>query len=226
MPGWTPRARPARVRIEGRTCAVEPLDAARHATDLYAANSADPGGMWTYLFYGPFTSEDEYTGWVARSAQNDDPLFFAIIDKANQKAVGVASLMRIDPANGVIEVGHLAFSPALQRTPAATEAIYLLINAAFELGYRRCEWKCDALNAPSRSAAVRYGFVYEGTFRQAVIYKGRSRDTAWFSIIDSEWPALQDVFVQWLHPSNFDERGRQRTSLSELTMRTRGLSQA
>ena len=151
----------------------------------------------------------------------DDPLFFAIVDAPSQTALGVASLMRIDPANGAIEVGHLAYSPRLQRTPAATEAMFLLMQYAFELGYRRYEWKCDTLNAPSRAAAQRLGFSFEGVFRQAVIYKERSRDTAWHSIIDAEWPALRAAFTQWLAPSNFDAAGRQLTRLSDLTAQIR-----
>ncbi len=221
LPDWAARPRPTRVTLKGRYCTVEPLDATRHAAALFAANNADSGSMWTYLSYGPFVDLASYTAWVARVSQGDDPLFFAIVDAPSQTALGVASLMRIDPANGAIEVGHLAYSPRLQRTPAATEAMFLLMQYAFELGYRRYEWKCDTLNAPSRAAAQRLGFSFEGVFRQAVIYKERSRDTAWHSIIDAEWPALRAAFTQWLAPSNFDAAGRQLTRLSDLTAQIR-----
>jgi RimJ/RimL family protein N-acetyltransferase len=147
----------------------------------------------------------------------DDPLFHAVIDSATQKAVGVASYLRIDPASGSIEVGHIAYAPGLQRTPAATEAMVLMMQRAFELGYRRYEWKCDALNAPSRAAAQRLGLSFEGVFRQASLYKGRNRDTAWYAAIDQDWPALQAAFLRWLDPTNFDANGRQRTRLSDLT---------
>lgn len=173
--------------------------------------------MWTYLPYGPFDTCEAYQTWATTASQSVDPLFYAIIAGNSQQAVGVASYLRIDPAVGSIEVGHLAYSPQLQRTPAATEAMFLLMRQAFELGYRRYEWKCDALNAPSRAAAERLGFAFEGIFRQATIYKQRSRDTAWYSIIDSEWPALRSLFETWLAPGNFDAEGNQRQSLSELT---------
>lgn len=204
--------------MPGRFCRLEPLDPARHATDLFEAFSLDrSGAMWTYLPYGPFEGFEAYVGWMKSACLGDDPLFFAIIDSSSGRAVGVASFMRIDPAMGVIEVGHLGFSPRLQRTPAATEAMYLMMRRAFELGYRRYEWKCDSLNAPSRAAALRLGFAYEGLFRQAVVVKGRNRDTAWYSVIDAEWPALRDAFERWLAPANFDAQGAQRQRLSELT---------
>jgi RimJ/RimL family protein N-acetyltransferase len=215
LPNWTARPLPPRSPLEGRFCRVEPLDPKRHSADLFAANDEDPGGRnWTYLPYGPFASLDLYRGWVETICARADPQFHAIIDRASGRAVGVASLMRIDPAAGVIEVGGINYSPRLQRRPAATEAMYLLMRRVFdELGYRRYEWKCDSLNAPSRAAALRLGFRYEGLFRQATVYKGRSRDTAWFSIIDSEWPALRAAFESWLDPANFDADGRQRASL-------------
>jgi RimJ/RimL family protein N-acetyltransferase len=218
LPGWAPPPRPPREPIAGRYCRIEPLDPARHAADLHAANSADPQGrMWTYLAYGPFVSRGDYTAWAERVAAGDDPLFYAVIDAASGRAVGVASYLRIDPAAGSIEVGHIALAPALQRTPAATEAMYLLMRRAFELGYRRYEWKCDALNAPSRAAAQRLGLSFEGVFRQATVYKGRNRDTAWYAAVDGEWPALRAAFERWLDPANFDEGGRQILRLSELT---------
>jgi RimJ/RimL family protein N-acetyltransferase len=200
--------------MHGRYCRVEPLSAVRHAAELHAANSLDRDGrMWTYLFSGPFATLEEYTAWLEARENSTDPLFFAIVDGASGKATGIASYLRIDTTHGVIEVGHLAFSPLLQRTRAATEAMYLMMKQAFDLGYRRYEWKCDALNATSRRAAARLGFTFEGIFRQAVVYKGRSRDTAWFSVIDSEWPARGASFVAWLDPANFDEDGRQRRPL-------------
>lgn len=216
LSGWMPRQQPPRTSMQGRFARVEPLDAVRHAADLFAANGADVDArMWTYLGYGPFASLADYRAWIEVSAKSSDPLFHAIVDLSSGKAAGVASYLRIDAAVGVIEVGHIALSPALQRTPAATEAMWLMMRRVFEeLGYRRYEWKCDALNAPSRRAAERLGFTYEGTFRQATIYKGRNRDTAWFSIIDKEWPAIDAAFRTWLTPENFDETGRQRQSLA------------
>lgn len=215
---WTPPIVPPRTPLVGRFCRVEPLVVERHAADLYTANTLDPQGqMWTYMGYGPFSDMAAYSAWMMRVCQHNDPLFYAIIDVTTDKAVGVASYLRIDPANGVIEVGHIAYSPHLQRTPAATEAMYLMMQQVFALGYRRYEWKCDSLNAPSRAAAQRLGFSFEGIFRQAVIYKGRNRDTAWYSIIDQEWPALQAAYTQWLAPTNFAETGQQRVRLTDLT---------
>ena len=215
LPDWTTRQRPPRKAIDGRFCRVEALDPARHAAELFDANSEDREGWnWTYLPYGPFPSFDLYRDYLVAASQRDDPLVHAIVDSGSGRAVGVASLMRIDPAAGVIEVGGINYSPRLQRRPAATEAMYLLMRRVFdELGYRRYEWKCDWLNAPSRAAALRLGFRYEGLFRQATVYKGRSRDTAWFSIIDSEWPSVRAAFGGWLDPSNFDVEGRQRRTL-------------
>jgi RimJ/RimL family protein N-acetyltransferase len=212
--GWTTRPRPPRTPTTGRFCHIEPIDVSRHGKDLYAANT-DPL-CWTYLSYGPFDTFEAYRHWLADMTALDDPLFYTIVDNASHKAVGVAAYMRIDPPNGVIEVGHLNFSPKLQRTAAATEAMYLMMRRAFdELGYRRYEWKCDSLNAPSRRAAERLGFNYEGLFRQATIYKNRSRDTAWYSIVDTEWPARKKAFERWLAAENFDAAGRQRRPLVE-----------
>lgn len=216
--GWTPPLRPAREPIVGRSCRVEPLDPGRHARDLFEANGADATGrMWTYLAYGPFESFDTYRQWAQRVSEADDPLFFAIVAAETGKAQGVASLMRIDPPSGSIEVGHIAYSPWLQRTRAGTEAMHLLMRRAFTLGYRRYEWKCDALNASSRATAQRLGFSYEGVFRQATVYKGRNRDTAWYAMIDREWPAIDAAFTRWLAPENFGDNGRQRTRLTDLT---------
>jgi RimJ/RimL family protein N-acetyltransferase len=218
LPDWSPRQRPPRTPMEGRFCQIEPLDR-RHAAGLFAANAEDTEGrIWTYLPYGPFASLEPFQGWVEAMARGEDPLFHAVLDRASGRALGVASYLRIDPPVGVIEVGHINYAPALQRRPAATEAMYLMMRRVFdELGYRRYEWKCDALNAPSRAAAERLGFRHEGLFRQATIYKGRNRDTAWYSILDREWPALRDAFERWLDPANFGADGKQRASLSSLT---------
>ena len=229
VPGWTARARPPRSPMAGRYARVEPLAPLRHADDLYAANAAEEttpyaanaadrdGRMWTYMGYGPFADLESYRAHLERQAASADPLFFAILDRADGCAKGIASYLRLDPANGVIEVGHIALSPGLQRTRAATEAMHLMMRRAFdELGYRRYEWKCDDLNAPSRRAAERLGFRYEGTFRQAMVYKGRNRDTAWYAVLDAEWPTLRAAFEAWLDPANFDADGRQRRSLGEL----------
>jgi RimJ/RimL family protein N-acetyltransferase len=214
---WAPRPRPPRTAMEGQLCRLEPLDPARHAEALHAANEADRDGRgWTYMAYGPFASLADYRAWADGAAKGEDPLFFTVLDRG--EPVGVASFLRIDPAPGVIEVGHIKFAPALQRRPAATEAMFLMMRRVFdELGYRRYEWKCDALNLPSRSAAHRLGFTYEGIFRQATLYKGRNRDTAWFAMTDHEWPYLKAAFERWLAPANFDETGRQKSSLSDLT---------
>ena len=194
LPNWSPRPSPPHTPIKGRFCRVEPLEPARHAVDLFAANHDDAEGRnWTYLPYGPFPSFDPYHDYLAAAARRDDPLVHAIVDHQSGHAVGVASLMRIDPTAGVIEVGGINYSPRLQRQPAATEATYLLMRRVFdELGYRRYEWKCDSLNAPSRAAAQRLGFRHEGLFRQATVYKGRSRDTAWFGL--TRWRELVAQF--------------------------------
>jgi RimJ/RimL family protein N-acetyltransferase len=215
---WTPRPRPSRAPMQGRLCRLEALVATEHAAALHAAYAADADGRnWTYLPYGPFEKEEEYAVFVARAEQQDDPLFYAIVDLATERPVGVASYLRIDPAMGSIEVGHLCYAPALQRTPTSTEAMVLMMRRAFdELGYRRYEWKCDALNAPSVAAAKRLGFRFEGIFRQAVVTKGRNRDTAWLSIVDGEWPALRAAFERWLDPANIDATGAQRRSLGAL----------
>ena len=218
MPQWKGVARPPREPMVGRICRVEPIDPARHAEDLHRANAAGTDNRnFTYLAVGPFDSITAYREWMTAAVRSDDPLWHAIVDASTGKAVGVATYMRVDPANGVIEVGNLNFSPLLQRKPAATEAMYLMMQRAFELGYRRYEWKCDSLNAPSRAAAQRLGFSYEGIFRQAGVYKGRSRDTAWYAMIDREWPELDRAFRRWLDPANFDAEGRQRERLGDLT---------
>jgi len=215
---WTPPSHPKHEVMAGRFCRLEPLDPQRHATELYSANAQDSQGKsWTYLPYGPFTSIEEYRTWLEQSCCGSDPQFYAIIDINGGAAVGLASYLRISPSSGSIEVGHINYSPLLQRTPAATEAMYLMMSHAFELGYRRYEWKCNALNTPSRAAAQRLGFSFEGVFRQATVIKGRNRDTAWYAAIDQEWPELKNAFEQWLSADNFDEMGQQRTRLSVLT---------
>jgi RimJ/RimL family protein N-acetyltransferase len=214
VPAWTPRPRPALATLAGRYCRLEPLDAARHAAGLHESNALDTEGrMWTYLAYGPFESLEDYRRQLEVWEVATDPLFFAIVDARDSYPEGVGSYLRIEPAAGSIEIGHLQFSPRLQRSAAATEALYLLMRQAFDLGYRRCEWKCDALNAASRRAAERLGFSFEGVFRQALVYKARNRDTAWYSIIDAEWPRLAAEFERWLAPGNFEADGRQRTRL-------------
>lgn len=215
---WKTPPSPSLKTMQGRFCRLEPLDPERHGSALYEAHGLDPEGRnWTYLPYGPFANFADYRHWLEAQAQTTDPLFFAIVLEKDATPVGVASYLRIQPGQGSIEVGHVHYSPALQRHPAATEAMYLLMKQAFGMGYRRYEWKCDALNEPSRKAAERLGFSFEGVFRQAAVYKGRSRDTAWYSVIDSEWPALKSAFERWLAADNFDARGRQHTRLSELT---------
>ena len=218
VPNWQSPALPGRESFQGRFSRLEPVNPDLHAQDLYQANSLDTEGrIWTYLPYGPFATFEEYNTWLGQWVTSNDPLFFAIIDQATKKAVGLCSYLRIDPRPGSIEVGHLSFSPLLQATPVATEAMYLMMERAFELGYRRYEWKCHSLNAKSRRAAQRFGLSFEGVFRQAAVYKGRNRDTAWYAAIDEEWPAMKAAFQSWLAPANFDPSGQQKTSLSTLT---------
>jgi RimJ/RimL family protein N-acetyltransferase len=214
---WRPPVPPPREVIHGTRCDLEPLDIVRHGDALFDANERGDGSNWTYLFAEPPESREAYLAYMATTFGGDDPLCFAVVDTASGQAVGVATYMRITPAAGSIEVGHINFSPLLQRTPVATEAMYLMMRRVFELGYRRYEWKCDSLNAPSRAAAQRLGFSFEGVFRNALVYKGRNRDTAWFSITDAEWPAIRAAFEQWLAPDNFDAHGSQRVQLRWLT---------
>jgi RimJ/RimL family protein N-acetyltransferase len=211
----TPAQRPGPVMLAGRYGCVEKLDM-RHAPDLWQAY-AGHDWIWTYLStYGPFADAAAFSQWLASRVALDDPYSYAIVD-AGGHALGIATLMEIRPAMRVIEVGHIVYSPALQRSRLGTEAQYLLARYAFEtLGYRRYEWKCNALNAASCRAALRYGFVYEGTFRQHLIAKGRNRDNAWFSMLDGEWPARKAAFERWLAPENFDAEGRQKLSLSAM----------
>jgi len=203
---WVPREIPGNVILEGDFCTLEPLSADRHAGDLYAAYATAPDSRdWTYLPIGPFTNELEYRNYVEAAAKTSDPKHFAVVSKHSGKATGTISLMRVEPLHGVIEVGYVVFSPLLKQQTVATEAQFLLMAYVFDnLKYRRYEWKCDSLNTPSRKAAERLGFTFEGIFRQAVVYKGRSRDTAWYSITDKEWPMLKQAFQSWLSKSNFD----------------------
>jgi RimJ/RimL family protein N-acetyltransferase len=204
--------------MDGRRGRIVPLDAERHLDDLFAAmGGPEHAHLWTYMFDGPFADRAEFAEALRKRQTSDDPLFFAIEDKATSRAVGIASYMRIEPGHRVIEVGGIVFSPALQRQAGATEAMYLMARHVFEdLNYRRYEWKCDALNAPSRRAALRLGFTFEGIFRQHMIVKRRNRDTAWFAMLDSDWPARKAEFEAWLAADNFDAHGQQKRSLSAL----------
>ncbi len=214
-----PRPAPGRHPLEGPRVRLEPLDPARHADDLYSAAQgpgADPR-LWRYLAYGPFDDAGALAAWLADAARSENPLFFAVVDRASGRAAGVASYLRIEPEHGCIEIGHIWFGAVLQRTPQATEAIFLLARHVFdELGYRRLEWKCDAANERSRRAAQRFGFTFEGVFRRHMIVKGRNRDTAWYALLDHEWPAACAGFEAWLDPANFGADGRQRRSLAQL----------
>ncbi len=216
---WTPRPRPQRVTLEGRFVRLEPLDAARHGDDLFvAASTGDAEARFRWLFETPPASRGAFQPWLDRAEASEDPLFFAIIDRATGKAVGRQTLMRIDPANGVIETGNIHWGPAMQRSPLSTEALFLHARHVFDdLGYRRFEWKCNNRNNPSKRAAARFGFSYEGLFRQHMIVKGENRDTAWFAMIDREWPVLRAGYEAWLAPANFDADGRQRLALGDLT---------
>ncbi|WP_210527009.1 GNAT family N-acetyltransferase [Rubellimicrobium arenae] len=216
VPDWTPPPRPGPEVMDGHWVRLERLDPARHAHQVHAANRASDA-IWNYLPYGPFAQEEEWQAWAEGMAGRPDPFFYVIRDLDTGRASGVASYLRITPEAGSIEVGHINLSPALQRTPAATEAMVLMMGWAFDAGYRRYEWKCDALNLPSRRAAQRLGLSHEGIFRQATVVRGRNRDTAWFAAIDKEWPALKAAFGAWLDPANFDAEGRQRVALSSLT---------
>jgi RimJ/RimL family protein N-acetyltransferase len=210
--------RPERVTLKGRWITLVPLDAEAHAADLFeGANGGEKDRVWTYLFDGPYTDAEVFKANIAAKAASNDPLFFAILDKASGRALGYQTLMRIDAPHRVIEVGNILYTPAMQRTPGATEAQYLFARYVFDnLGNRRYEWKCNALNAPSRRAAARFGFTFEGIFRQHMIVKGRNRDTAWFSMLDTEWPARRQAFEAWLDPGNFDTSGAQKRALGDL----------
>ncbi len=210
VPEWSPPPFPEHTRMVGDHVTINPFGSGA-VTDLWEAFSQDDGSMWTYMGYGPFEDRSHLARTVTSWPESTDPLFFTF--DVGGRARGWGSYLRITPEAGSIEVGHLAYAPSLQRTTAATEAMYLMAERVFSLGYRRYEWKCDALNQASRRAALRLGFTFEGVFRSHMVYKGRNRDTAWFSIVDDEWPALRARFQTWLDPSNFDQNGRQRRSL-------------
>jgi RimJ/RimL family protein N-acetyltransferase len=216
--GWSARPLPPRTQMVGRYCRLEPVDAKRHGTDLYNAYMEAPDDRdWTYLFVERPARLEDLRAYLESLERSVDPLHFTIVGSRTGKALGTAALMRIDPAHGSLEVGAITFSPRLKRTATATESMYLMMRRAFdELGYRRYEWKCDSLNAPSRAAAERYGFTFEGIFRNAIVYKGRNRDTAWYSITDQEWPRVRSGLEAWLDPANFDERGQQKRRLQDL----------
>lgn len=215
--------KPTREVLEGQYCRLEPIDPERHCDDLFAASTPlDAAGRFLYLFEYPPASRQELFEWLTKVSAADDPLFFAVIDKQTGRVEGRQALMRISPEHQVIEIGNVYWGPAIAGTRVATEAHYLLMRQCLDVwGYRRYEWKCNALNAPSRKAAARFGFQFEGLFRRAIIAKGRTRDTSWYSVIDEDWPALKAAFDQWLEPANFDSRGVQKSRLSDLT---RGLA--
>ena len=216
---WKPARPLSRAALEGELVRLEPVDVARHAGQLFAAQSSTPE-LWAYLPYGPFESETAFRVWLTERAATSDPLFYAIIEGSSGRALGMASFLRVEQGHGVIEVGHIWYSPALQRTRLATDAMYVMARHVFDdLGYRRYEWKCNALNEPSRRAALRLGFTFEGVFRQHMVIKGENRDTAWYSMLDGEWPAAKAAFEAWLRPENFDAEGRQLRSLADLRVR-------
>lgn len=215
LPDWTPRILPPRKILQGRTARLEPLDPERHGDDLVAAFANTPPESWTYLFHGPHTDEASIRQWLATSASADGYVCYAIVDASSSRALGIASYMRMDPANGVVEVGSVHYSDAMKHTPMSTEAMYLMMRHVFDdLGYRRFEWKCDSHNAPSRRMALRLGFSFEGIFRNHMIVKGHSRDTAWFAMTDADWPRIKAAFETWLAPENFDGDGQQRSRLA------------
>ena len=220
---WVAPPRPNAPVLAGQYARLERLDAAHHADELYQANVLDDS-VWDYMAHGPFLSAKAYSGWARVAAAGNDPHYYAIKNLETGQFEGVASYLRIKPEMGVIEVGSIVFTPPLQRTRAATDAMFLMMQWAFDAGYRRYEWKCDSQNMASRRAAQRLGFSYEGIFRQHMVIKGRNRDTAWFAVIDSDWPALKAAYETWLAPENFDANGQQRNSLSDLTRPLRSVN--
>jgi RimJ/RimL family protein N-acetyltransferase len=221
---WRPAQRPERAVLEGRHVRLRPLDALADAQALYAESHPPAGDpdLWLYMSGGPYRDPADFGEALAGDERSEDPLFFTLLHLPDERPVGIASYLRITPEHGVIEIGHIWFGASLRRSTAATEAIYLLAAYAFdELGYRRLEWKCNALNQASRQAAERFGFAFEGVFRRHMVVKGRNRDTAWYAITDEEWPAIRAAFKAWLSPDNFDEAGRQRRQLGELTAAAR-----
>ncbi|MGD2042527.1 MAG: GNAT family protein [Acidimicrobiia bacterium] len=214
LTGWSAPPLPGPTPLDGRTVALEPLSSEDHGDDLWGELSSAPESLWTYMTFGPFPDRTDFRETIDSILGLEDWRVYAFLVGGRPK--GFAAYLRINPPDGVIEIGSIVFSPAMQRTTAATESIYLMLRHAFELGYRRCEWKCDALNQPSRQAADRLGFTYEGIFRQATHYKGRNRDTAWYAIIDTDWPVLDRAFQKWLSPENFDADGQQIRTLKEM----------
>ena len=213
---WKGVPRPARVTLEGRYVRLEPLDPARHCEDLLAS-ARQPGAddRFRYLADEPPADLTAFVPWIEKSAVSTDPLFFAVINRETARAEGRQSLMRIDPVHGVVEIGHILWGPAIARTRVVTEALYLCASHVFDaLGYRRFEWKCNNLNEPSKHAARRFGFAFEGVFRQHMVTKGRNRDTAWFAMTDGDWPRLKAGYEAWLRPENFDKNKQQKTKLS------------
>lgn len=214
---WTGAQPPRREVLSGRYCRLEPVDPPRHAADLFELSHGPQGdpAIWIYMGYGPFADFAGFQTWLVERAASNDPLFFTVIDLATGRATGVASFLRMVPADGVIETGHIWYTPIMQRTRAATEAIFLMARYAFDtLGNRRFEWKCNARNAPSQRAARRFGFTFEGIFRQHMVIKGRNRDTAWYAMIDRDWPGIKAAFEAWLDPANFDSAGREKKKLN------------
>ena len=217
LSNWKAPLRPAKHMMMGAHCSLEPINVALHADELWQAYTLNTDALvWQYLPYGPFHTYTEFIHFLQSLESDDDNIFFAIQSHKHQQALGYIAYSRIDESIGSIEIAHVCFSPLLQKTTAATEAVYLMVNGCFSLGYRRCEWKCNTLNAPSKKAAMRFGFQYEGCFRQATIVKGQNRDTDWFSIIDKEWPTLKHGYQHWLADNNFDDKGQQRHTLSSL----------
>lgn len=216
LKNWTPRPRPPREPIEGRYVRLEPLSAAAHGDGLFEASSVpDAGERFAWLPDLPPATRTEFQPWLDKAEASEDPLFFTVIDKASGRIAGRQTLMRIDTTYGVIEIGNIYWGPRISRRPAATEAQFLFMKLAFDLGYRRYEWKCNNRNEPSKRAAQRFGFSFEGIFRQHMIVKGENRDTAWYSVIDGEWPALKAAYEAWLDPSNFDAAGNQKRRLED-----------
>jgi len=214
LPDWKPPSLPPHEAVQGHWARLDPLDPSKHAASVYRGVCMDPDGRnWTYSPAGPFSSSGDFVTWLRSIASREIPIWFAVVDRSRREALGLASYFEADPPNGVIEIGGVHFTEPLKRTVAATEAMYLMLRTVFDLGYRRCEWRCDALNGPSRAAAERLGFSFEGIFRQHWVYNERNRDTAWYSMIDSEWVDTRNAFEEWLDPANFDDRGVQRTKL-------------
>ena len=215
---WKAPPIPLAAPLQGDYARVEPLDVATHSDSLFAAFAEDGTEQgWTYMGYGPFADKAQFDEWLVGSCLGADPMFFSILEQSSDTALGMASFMNINPAGGSIEVGNIHFSPSLRKTRVATDAMYVMMRYAFEMGYRRYEWKCNAFNAASRAAALRFGFSYEGVFRQHMVVKGRNRDTAWYACVDHEWPALRVAYETWLAPANFDADGDQRITLASLT---------